>query len=144
MVAGKNKTPKNQTEIFVGRPFLHIFCAHRLCINYVIAILLLVVAWANITTSCVGLTPQERQQKHGKSTLPGFLTISSFIYGAIKKSYLKNCLFFNMFLFRVLNTKLLQIWELLNVGCFASWDTYLHNQTRLNIFHPPSWWKVLN
>ena len=60
------KTPKNQTEIYVGRPFLHIFYAHRLCINYVIAMLVLVVAWANITTSCAGLTPPREKTKTWK------------------------------------------------------------------------------
>ena len=93
--AGKYRKANKQTVIYAVAHFL--FYAHRLCINYLSLCFywLLYEQTIYITTFCIlpsfvrGQPPRETK-KHGKSTLPGFPTISSLIYCTIKKRYLQN------------------------------------------------------
>ena len=62
------KEANKQAEIYVGKP-VHdpaqlLLYAHRLYINYMIAMLLLVSCMTHITTFTFWVNPQNSQQKH--------------------------------------------------------------------------------
>ena len=88
MKPGKHQRSKQMSPDLCWKahdPAHLLFCAHTLCMNYVIAMFLL-VSWKNtrITTYCIlsgfvhGQPPKIANKNIQQRTLPGFITISLY------------------------------------------------------------------
>ena len=87
MKPGKHQRSKQMSQDLCWKahdPAHLLFCAHTLCMNYVIAMFLL-VSWKNtrnhllyIVRFCAGSTPKIANKNIQQRTLPGFITISLY------------------------------------------------------------------
>ena len=81
---GKHKRSKETANICYLDPALLLFYTHRLCMNYIIAMLLLVSCMSThnhllyFVQYCVGSTPRMADKNVQQRTLPGFITISIY------------------------------------------------------------------